>query len=538
MAAAGGALDLTVGGLKAALASGDVALRSCARGIAGLVRQPEWVAALGPGPVAPPAWRVSPCGQWVAQVEAQGAPCFVVREDGRLAPLPARGVVEGVRDCWQPACICWCPLAKGQRQLLDLAPPDHVLRGRQAALHPYLLGPWHSVWVDPNAWAVGGLPLTHYTVKSAARRLLLLSLCRSDSSFVAADGHRPRLWHMGPGSGLAGLEDRWRRVYAAKLRQLPAQLELDGGVEGRRVRRRPELPACPLYAPGWVHQAQQRVHPYQRAALAAAASARAAADWLQQAPCDAVDLLGGRPGGVDHPVAPWRKAYIALRAPRLDRQLRYFGWLLLHGALRCGACSLSWGGADNRAALFQECGCLADCCASLPVPPLDDYSHTFVHCPVVRPARQWLAGLWVRMGGAQLPDDARVWVVGDSDSWSPGDEPSLCALWLHLRLMYCRAVWLLHARRLKLRQQFSAAEVVALVVAWVRQALQRDWHRVGLSRGDLQDLPSWCTGDTRFKLPVEQHELRWCRGGVVAVVGMYDGQPRLRIPLRGLPGVR
>ena len=91
-------------------------------------------------------------------------------------------------------------------------------------------------------------------------------------------------------------------------------------------------------------------------------------------------------------------------------------------------------------------------------------THTFVHCPVVRPARQWLAALWVRMGGAQPPEDARV-----------GDEPSLCALWLHLRLLYCRAVWLLRARRLKLRQQFSAAEVVALVVAWVRQALQRDW---------------------------------------------------------------
>ena len=68
---------------------------------------------------------------------------------------------------------------------------------------------------------------------------------------------------------------------------------------------------------------------------------------------------------------------------------------------------------------------------------------------------------------------------------------------------------------------FSAAEVVALVVAWVRQALQRDWHRVGLSRGDLQDLPSWCAGDQRFELPVEQFELRWCRGGVLAEVGMH-----------------
>ena len=99
-------------------------------------------------------------------------------------------------------------------------------------------------------------------------------------------------------------------------------------------------------------------------------------------------------------------------------------------------------------------------------------------------------------------------------------------------------MWLLHARRLKLRQQFSAAEVVALVVAWVRQALQRDWHRVGLSRGDLRDLPSWCAGDQRFELPVEQFELRWCRGGVLAEVGVHDGHPRLRIHLRGLPGVR
>ena len=52
-----------------------------------------------------------------------------------------------------------------------------------------------------------------------------------------------------------------------------------------------------------------------------------------------------------------------------------------------------------------------------------------------------------------------------------------------------------------------------------------DWHRVGLSRGDLQDLPSWCAGDQRFELPVEQFELRWCRGGVLAEVGVHDGQP-------------
>ncbi len=47
----------------------------------------------------------------------------------------------------------------------------------------YLLGAWQDVWVDPTAWAVGTQPVSHYLVKSAARRVLLLGLRARDSGF-------------------------------------------------------------------------------------------------------------------------------------------------------------------------------------------------------------------------------------------------------------------------------------------------------------------------------------------------------------------
>ncbi len=39
---------------------------------------------------------------------------------------------------------------------------------------------------------------------------------------------------------------------------------------------------------------------------------------------------------------PWRQAYESLRLSRLDRLTRFFGWRLLHGALRCSATAVLW----------------------------------------------------------------------------------------------------------------------------------------------------------------------------------------------------
>ncbi len=110
--------------------------------------------------------------------------------------------------------MVWCPLAKGRRLLVKVPPPEHLLSGSPSTfdtdssqLQPYLLGAWQEVWVDPNAWAFGPVSVSHFVVKAAARRLLLMRL-------RVADGRRPRLWPgpdgtggltAEPGAALAGL---------------------------------------------------------------------------------------------------------------------------------------------------------------------------------------------------------------------------------------------------------------------------------------------------------------------------------------------
>jgi hypothetical protein len=89
-----------------------------------------------------------------------------VRPDGRLATLDAEW--DGWAG-WRPACVVWCPLAKGQRLLVKALPPEHLLSGSpskfdtdSSKLQPYLLGAWQEVWVDPNAWAFGPVPVSHF----------------------------------------------------------------------------------------------------------------------------------------------------------------------------------------------------------------------------------------------------------------------------------------------------------------------------------------------------------------------------------------
>ncbi len=57
-----------------------------------------------------------------------------------------------------------------------------------------MLGAWRDVWEDPNnpnTWAVGTQPVSHYLVKSAARRVLLLGLRARDSGFSMVHGRQP-----------------------------------------------------------------------------------------------------------------------------------------------------------------------------------------------------------------------------------------------------------------------------------------------------------------------------------------------------------
>ncbi len=84
-----------------------------------------------------------------------------------------------------------CGVVPAGERSVKVHPPEHLLNGAlskfdtdSSKLQPYLLGAWQEVWVDPNAWAFGPLPVSHFLVKAAARRLLLLRLRAADSELV------------------------------------------------------------------------------------------------------------------------------------------------------------------------------------------------------------------------------------------------------------------------------------------------------------------------------------------------------------------
>jgi hypothetical protein len=94
----------------------------------------------------------------------------------------------------------------------------------------------------------------------------------------------------------------------------------------------------------------------------------------------------------------------------------------------------------------------------------------FMGCPVVQPAVAWLGALWSKVvAGVQLPLDARVLLAGDHTVWDPEGGDAGRALWTHLRLLFCRAVWHLRCHRMATGKVFTAAAVVELTAAAAAQ---------------------------------------------------------------------
>ena len=567
----------TLGGLRGVLLAGpDGPGFAAARGVAGQVAPPEWRAILSsPEPLPQSLWLVSACGAWLVCSEVDRNPpgVFAVRPDGRVGPAPVGGLPAGIVEpvlaavgFWRAACVVWCPVLKGQELLVALRPDPH-LQGLEAfavegasqrcALQPWVMGEWgRGVWADPNVWGLGSRPLSDFVVKAAARRLLLLGMCRHDPGFHPVEGVRPKLFAVPgrPGSGLGPLVARQERVFAERWTALAAG---QGGSQ-RRVRARlpeDEQGRCPLYEAAWMRASLARVHPLERALLRQGAVVVGGGQARQDDCRDA--LLGyavDRPrawpspqptGGQRPPAAPpWRQVFSDLRRlKRLDRRLRFFGWSLAHGALRCGGALVEWWApgpldeaADAAGAFVEMCGCSAEGCAhgQQPpgaAPPCETLAHVLVCCPVVRPAVRWLCRLCERALGGAPPEDIIVDVIvtGARSLWSPpGAGADRWALWTHLRLQFCYTVWTLTSRRNRAGQQFDAAAIVAMTAAALERAIRLDWVRVGVASGGGGDLPSWCSlGLRRVRLQPEVFAGRWLAGGVLAHLAVGGGRDAL-----------
>jgi hypothetical protein len=230
------------------------------------------------------------------------------------------------------------------------------------------------------------------------------------------------------------------------------------------------------------------------------------------------------------------------RLKRLGRALRFFGWALAHGALRCGGTLVDWwaagrqDAAESAEAFVEVCGCSAEGCAGEQPgqpPPCETLAHVLVRCPVVWPAVQWLRRLAERALGQAPPEDniVDIIVTGAKHLWQPpGDGPDPWALWTHLRLQFCLTTWTLARRRARTGQQFDAAAVVAATATALERAVRQDWLRVWASGEASADVPSWCgLGLQRVRLDLVTFEERWLAGGVLAHLDGSGGRDALRV---------
>ena len=563
----------TLGGLRDVLLAGPGGPAfAAAEAVAQQVVPAQWQAVLA-APALPQAlWFVSACGAWLVCSEAARNPpgVFAVRPDGRVAPavggLPPAVAAVHTAGFWRAACVVWCPVLKGQERLVSLRPDPH-LEGLEAfavdeatqlcSLQPWVLGGWGpGVWADPNVWGLGSTPLTAYVVKSAACRLKLLGLCRTDAGFQPAEGVRPKLFAAAglAGSGLGPLVLRQERVFDERWQALAA------GHDGSQRRVKPRLPEderglCPLYEAAWMRASVARAHPVERAlarqGVAADGSGQARRDDTRDA---LLAYAVGRPKAWQAPPAapgrlpeppPWKQVFTDLRRfKRLGRQLQFFGWTQAHGALRCGGALVEWWApgrqeaAEDAAGFVEMCGCSAEGCAcgGQPAgapPPCETLAHLFVCCPVVRPAVRWLCRLAERALGAAPPEDSLVGVIvtGAKNLWSPpGQGTAPWELWTHLRLQFCYTVWALTSRRNRTGQQFDAAGIVAATAAALERAIRHDWLRVWVAGGGFSDMPSWCSlGLQRVRLEPEVFGLRWLSRGALAHLAAGGGRDALRV---------
>ena len=519
----------SVAAVRRVLHASDVVLSPAVLQRVGTVRAllPEaWTSVVDAAVLPEPRWLVSSCCSWACRAPE----VFSVCPDGRLGPLddtvqpPSWAAVQ-----WCPAAVVWCPVGKGQELLVAIEPDPHL--GQVPALatpagETCKLQAWlqpavghGQVLVDPNVWGIGRLPVSSFVVSAATDRLKVLGMARLQEGFVPCEGVRPGLFSVAgqPGVGLAAVETGQVQAYTVRWQALEAGHQ----VQPRSVRQRvpeDERGCCPLYEAAWMRASVARVHPCERAAhrlgLVAGGQAQARVD-------DGVDAVAGYDQTRQHAwagegKAPWLVAFAVVRLERLARPLRFFGWLLTHGALRCGGAMVTWRRAEEGFAVgdfVEMCACGAEEClagerpAGDP-PPCETLSHVFLHCPVVKPAVEWLRGLWARLGDGPPPLDAQVLVVGDQSVWSPGGG-DVWELWTHLRLEFCHAVWRLTTRRASTGQVFAAAAVVEMAAAALERSICLDWARVGAGQGNSVE-------DKRVRLESEDFDARWLRRGVLA----------------------
>jgi hypothetical protein len=195
------------------------------------------------------------------------------------------------------------------------------------------------------------------------------------------------------------------------------------------------------YHAPWMDPSRGRELPRQRAAAAAAALTLQRQQQLEQqqrvsspAHDDLTDPITQSSVAVDSSSCSWVPAYRRASHKQLPKQLREFGWRMLHAGVKVGARRMLSAGRQQPV----QFTCIAQQCQQQQ--QLETFSHLFIECPVAAAVWQWFAQLWQQVQpGAVVPISSRVLLLDDFSVWAPAADKQL--LWTHLRLLLLESIW-------------------------------------------------------------------------------------------------
>ena len=494
---------------------------------------PAWASTLhAPAPAVP--WAVSTCGGFARS--AEGA-VHVVCRDGRLGAAPAPGSGPVPESQWEPACVVFCgmpgepaPLAGAPVPLAEVSVGVHPAPSGRATGQAYLVGPWAGVRVDPSLWGYGRVPITHFVVRRARERMVLLAAQEHVVGWVPAAGVPPR------GAGSLERDARFLGILARRVgsgaRSGAAVHGQAVGQLGRRGCRRPrEVTECePLFVAPWFHRPPKRAHVLDRVA------ARVGGGGSQSVRGDDTFDALQRAAPASTP-PPWRASYAALWGAGIPRHLSHFGWQLLHEALPCRARLVAWGGG-TLAEVVEASACSAGGCLAARGAPssLETLEHALVSCPAVAPAWGWARRVWAQFTGAAMPDSAGALLGLGSEPWLPV-EHGLRRVWLLLRLAVLHSIWVLRCARERGRPrgpQFGPCEVLSAACAQLHACIRVEWELAGLARWAAA--PAGSDQARGQQAALTAFRLRWCARRVFAAVEEGQSGPRLVLVLAPTSG--
>ena len=526
-------------------------------------------------------WEIDASGRWARQhVSSSRIDWYELQQDNSMVQLGAPP--ELPEDAaFQQCCVVRAPKPGSRKRQQQQQQQQQQDDGERY----YLVGRWDQVEVDPSVWRFAPkLKLLEFSVREATRRLVQFK-CRSLPGWVPEWGVRPRVWrdsdgNLAPGTGLQQLEAKHKRSFAAMLQ---GGFSDNNSSSSRRITTADQMAA---YDAVWMHNSAERPHVMQRVAARDAAGSQPTELRLQQqlqhvtepAVDDTTDPLERGLQPATEGDRPWAVAYRRACDKQLPRQLRTFGWKLLHAAVSVGAGRVY--AATNTQELLRCC-CQQPQCqpqqqqqqpeeeyqqrphqqhqphqqhrqqqqqqqhqpTSVPLGPeqppqqqpqpqvgeyqLETLSHMFVQCPIAAAAWQWFAGMWRRVQPGAVVDvsSIRLLLLDDYTVFCP--PPAQQRLWTYLRLLMLHTIWLVRCD--SKGTAYGSSSIVSRFLAALQLQLKQDWAR---TQGDIRvnsGVPlDWLKG-CNPRLSQQQFAAKWQRAGALYV--LVDGEgPRVCVP--------